>query len=348
MIETSMIRPVWIEPVRPDLDNVTVLICSNKKPDLIRLCLESLLTFYPTVKILIVNGTSNDEAANYLRYKESTCLNITVWDRIGYDSHGVAMHEATTEHIESKYVVMLDSDTIIKRAGWIEGMLQQMKGLVFATGTLNIVSKAGYGCSVPINAEDSLNYAHPSCSMFDRDIYMHLISLSLDKYYNGARFTDHGAPCIYTYLASEHCGYKVLSFPIADYVAHCSGASWTDPHCVWPHDNGVVVRPLVTFITEKFIYQTESDYDMIPFGSMVNDNFVVPNGHPPALVNNDIFSQRLRIIGEWVCAIRNEKIVPSDLIRRLRTMIASNSLIIDIDGCKIYRRDYFQNEIAWI
>lgn len=347
MITTPMIRPVFIEPERKELQDVTVLICQNKTPDLIRLCIESLLTFYPTIKILIVNGTADDEAGRWIKYKAARCKNITVWDREGYDSHGVAMNEAIKDHITTKYVLMLDSDTIIKRSGFIELIIAHMtiNNGIFAMGALMEVTNSGDACGEPKDAGDILRYIHPSTGMINRDIYIEMLAKTKDK----SAFSDHGAPCVYSMQYAKHYGYDVKGFAIADYVAHLSGASWTEPRTVWPHDNGVFVRPLVTFITDTYVnYQTDPDYDIIPFGISQRGIFVVPNGKPSTEVDNNVFRIRLKITGDYVCNC--QQLLPSNIVERLRKEVTTwpDRLVIEIDGVKFYTREYFQNQIAWI
>ena len=59
-----MIRPTWDfgdfhrnEWVKKD---ITVIVCERDTADITRLCLESLLRFYPDIPILIIDGGSID------------------------------------------------------------------------------------------------------------------------------------------------------------------------------------------------------------------------------------------------------------------------------------------------
>jgi len=345
MITTDMIRPFWKEPEHPELNEITVLICQNKTPDLIRLCIESLLTFYPTIKILVVNGTPNDEAGLWLRYKEAKVPNLRVWDRVGYDSHGVAMHEATITQIATKYVLMLDSDVIIKHGGWIEKIIP--KEGCFSAGSLMEVTDSNYAIGGPTCDADILRYIHPSCGMFDREIYISL----LEKTNLKSAFADHGAPCVYTMKAARDFGYLVEGFPIADYVMHLSGASWTDPRTVWKCDNGVCLRPLVTFITDLPVYQTDTDYDVVRIGDKCEGNFILHDGSPAVQVSNNLFSQRYRITGDYVCVIGTlSNPLRADLVSRLRKEVTAwpERLEIEIEQFVFYTREHFQSKIAWL
>lgn len=351
---TEMIRPFWKEPARPDLDDITVLICQNKTPDLIRLCLTSLLAFYPTIKILIVNGTPDDEAGRWIKYKAAKHSNVTVWDRVGYDSHGVAMDDAIEMKINTRYVLTLDSDVIIKRGGWIEDMKRffhmaqyATPDTLFAVGALMEVTRKGDACGAPEDKTDILRYIHPHCGMYDRNIYKEL----------EARFTDHGAPCVYTMKAAEEKGFRVEGFPVADYIMHLSGASWTDPRTVWSYDNEVMVRPLVSFVGQYPIAQEgDSDYDVVPMDHVLSSGNFVIHGKEPALVCNQLFKERMKVTGDYVCIDKN--VDDPKIVAMLRNAITTqpgaaqeNEIVISFPfaGRKFafYTRKYYQEIIAW-
>lgn len=334
MIETGMVRPFWED--KPMHEDITVLICQNKTYDLIRLSLESLLTFYPTIKILVVNGSPTDQSGKWLRYKEAQHDNLTVWDRTGYDSHGVAMHEAIMGHVTTKYVLLLDSDVIIKRAGVIELMRNAMPG-VFASGMLMNVTRKNHACGWPDGPDDVLRYIHPSTGMYDVDIYKSMKS----------QFTDHGAPCVYPLIEAEEKGLMVIGLPVGDYIMHMSGASWTVPRTVWEWDNGVCMRPLVTFITHADIRQSDNDYDIIRPYRGEAQSVIVHDGREGKTVDNDVFSIRFNVMGDFVCACQSS---PNDgVIARLRALATSSPELneINIDGFIFYKRKYFQSQIAF-
>lgn len=357
---TRMDRPFWTEPENERIKDVTVLICQNHTPDLIRLCIESLLTFYPTINIFVVNSTEEDESTTYLRYKEVRHENIKVWAREGDNSHGGSMHDAIVDHITSKYVLTLDSDTITKRGGWIELMVDKIIDNVFAIGTLNLTTRSNDAVGNPINDEDILKYAHPSCSIYDRDIYL---TLSADREIVSdandvmcrPQFCNHGSPCWSMMKAAEIKGYEVLGFPIENYVMHLSGASYTEPRTVWDNDFGVFVRPFVTFITNGFyVWQTDSDFDIVQLSDPKIGDFVSFNKDSsnvlPLKVNNRLFKNRLRITGDYVCVIPDDTTtMPISLVEELRQEIIKwpDRLSIEIDGFTFYTREYYQSKIAW-
>jgi hypothetical protein len=348
MIETEMTRPFWTD--KPQFEDITVLICQNKTHDLIRLCLESLFTFYPTIKTLVVNGSPNDQSGNWLKYKEAKLDNLTVWDRVGYDSHGVAMHEAIMYHVRTKYVLLLDSDVIVKRGGIVELMYryghnphitqikpsQEKPIRVLAAGMLMKVTRKGHACGPPKNEKDTLRYIHPSTGLYNVEMYKEM----------KANFVDHGAPCYAVMMEAEKKGLKVVGVPVADYVMHLSGASWTSPRTVWEWDNNVHLRPLVTFVAHSDIRQQDNDYDIVRPKKMKGGRFVI-HGRDPQPVSNDLFTMRFNVTGDYVCLSDNP---PPHLVTLIRkhAIMSPKADILDIEGHHIYSRKYFQSIASWV
>lgn len=332
--------------------NITVLITQRKTFDITRLCLESLLRFYPDIPILVMDGDSADESLLYLRWKSLTEKNISLVELKGvvgkHNSHGVAMHDCLTKFIKTKYVLLLDSDTIIFRGGFIEWMLDQIQGTdnMFATGTLMEVSNSNDAIGAPKDDEDILRYAHPSCSIIDREKYIQFKSVS----------SDHGSPLVYVMKEAKELGMCVGYFPVDKYVAHLSGSSWSEPRTVWKHDFGVQARPFISFITEsagmfnQLTQQTGNDFEIITAlkngsGSVIlHENLVtVP------LENNRIFTSRFNLRGEYVCVLKDGDIISKDLVYLAKIISIDKQAPdeFDILGIKFIRRKVFQNKDAF-
>jgi hypothetical protein len=355
---TKMDRQFWTNPKIEELEQVTVLICQNQTPVRTRLCIESLLTFYPTIKILVVTSQVKDESYWYLKYKEARNPNIKIFERGGNQNHGDAMHDGIMGYVKTRYVLTMDSDTITKRGGWIELMVHEIaREGVFSIGTLNLTTWSNDCIGNPKNDADIVKYTHPSCSMYDREIYLDLSAdrqLVPDAHGVTVRpqFCNHGAPCWSIMKACKLKGYEILGFPIEDYVMHLSGYSWTGPTVVWHDDNNVFVRPLVTFISTKFIDQWENDYDIVRPGVHTVGYFVSFNRDStnalPYKVANDLFSIRLKVTGDYICIVGDLE-VPLDIVTQLRMEVIKwpDRLAIEIEGFVFYTREYFQSNIAW-
>jgi len=345
----EMIRPFWDYQQR--WKDITVLICQRNTKILIQLCLESLLTYYPDIPILIVDGNSSDDSILYLRYKSLVYPNIKIWERKRmeskeYNSHGNTMHEAIIELIKTKYVLLLDSDVIIKRAGFIEGMLLQFSDeKLYATGTLMIVSDINYGGGAPKIEEDILFYPHPSCSIYRADIYNQFTP-----------FGHYGAPCVYNIKDAISKGWKMGTFPINEYVMHLSGASWTIPRTIWNCDNDIFIRPFISFIInceKQFNYlseQSDSDFEIIPLlQKEYTDNIVIHTQEPGCIVKNKVFRIRFNVHGEYVCKIDDSiRKIDKNFVHICKLEIIKNSVPdeIFIGGLKLMKRKIWQSKQA--
>jgi glycosyltransferase involved in cell wall biosynthesis len=330
-------KKIWEEK------NITVLICQRKTLDATRLCLESLLKFYPDIPVLVVDGNSEDESTLYLHYKAALYPNVKVWDRIGLNSHGETMDEAIRQFITTKYVLLMDSDVISERHGYIEGMLKQFKqnSNLYATGNLMLVTRQNQACGAPYDESDVLKYAHPCCSIIDVDVYKTL-----------QPFINHGAPCVNNMIDAEVHKLDVDYFPVDKYTSHLSGHSWTDPKTIWNNDHDVLFRPLVTFILNNILdvvdihSQSNKDFDVLFPGRHSICNVVVHDGTPPVNINNYLFDIRFNVKGEYVCDL-NSGNISDDLVKILSAEVATNpSDTITIDNITFVKRKVWQRNQA--
>jgi glycosyltransferase involved in cell wall biosynthesis len=308
MQTTPLIRPFWLEEHEEyhkkywERNDITVLICQRKTLDLIQLCLSSLLRFYPDIPILVVDGDSRDISTVWLRHMAIKHKNIQIWEKpllngAKHSSHGVTMDEAIWEHVHTKHVLIMDSDTIVERGGWIEEMLSDLyvkSNSGFAIGSLMSVSDSGDACRPPIDENDILLYSHPSCSLMRVDIY---------KNFN-AKFCDHGAPSVYVMKEARKRGFDVLYFPIERYVSHLSGSSWTEPRTVWNNDHDVMIRPFFTMIKymglTNISFEPTDNMDIIFYGNETTQNTVVHDDGVPNNYSNRTYNQRFNVRGEYV------------------------------------------------
>ena len=310
----GMIRPEWHEEEFHKNSyinkNITVLMCQRKTKDITQLALESLLRFYPDIPILVVDGKSQDDSIIYLRYMALLYPNIKVWERDSdVPSHGIAMDEAIRNFIDTKYVLLMDSDVISMRYGYIEGMLEQFKDnpKLFATGTLMLVTYANQACGAPRDDSDVLRYSHPSLSLMDVSIYKQL-----------RPFENHGAPCVFTMMDAAAKGYYVGAYPVDKYTAHLSGASWTEPRTIWPSDLGTFIRPFITFIASlpgqltELTNQLDHDFDIMTYATLSDSNKILhgPNPNPLRIINK-FLNIRFNVTGHYVCFL-NEYITKID------------------------------------
>lgn len=343
----DLVRPYWIggdyHKKIWEENNITVLICQRKTRDEIKLCLESLLTFYPDINVLVVDGNSQDESTMYLRVKSAMYPNVKLWERDAINSHGITMDEAIRNHITTEYVLLMDSDVITSRGGYIEGMLSQFKAdpKLYATGNLMLVTRKNEACGAPYDETDVLRYAHPCCSIYHVPTYKRLDP-----------FENHGAPCAHNMIHAESEGLTIGYFPVDKYTIHLSGASWCIPKTVWIHDQGVKIRPLVTFITDEFndlhsiTTQSIIDFDIISYGKIINANLVMHDS-APKIVNNFVYDIRFNVSGEFVCEPLGNGIKDNFIKRLQEEIIRGIKDEYEIDGVKVIKRSVWQHKNAF-
>jgi len=341
--ETKLIRPWWeYDDLHKQMwkdEDITVIICERDTLDITRLTLESLLRFYPDIPILFVDGGSEDGSLEYLKYMGRKHSNIEVWHRGGRNGHGTMLDDGIRQFITTKYILLMDSDVIVRRGGWIEDMLEQMESRdIYAIGTIMLVTNSNDGCGEPKDDNDILRYAHPSCSMIRRSTYLTL-----------PPFIEHGAPLVHNMQEAQKLGLKVEYYPIEYYCAHMSGASYNDPRTIWRTDMGVHMRPLVTFIIPRDVGlylgdQIDKDFDIVYAGPIHKEKVVIHDvGH--FNVGNDVFQLRHRVTGDYVCKLETDCALPEDFIKNVRLDLTKTYCpdVLNVDGgIKIVKREIWQ------
>lgn len=349
--QVPLARPEWHHEdyFSNKFKDVTVLICQRKTRDLIQLCLTSILNHYPEINILVVDGHSEDDSVEWLRFMAAKHSNVKLWERPeGRNSHGETMHEAM-QMIETKYVLFMDSDTIVRRGGFVEGILFEFEKIklheidenapkkhLYAIGSLMLQSIKGEACSQPIDESDVLRYAHPSCSMYDVEVYKTL-----------QPFTDHGAPCALNNIDAQSKGYAIEYFPIDKYVQHLCGASWQEVPTVWNDDGDVQVRPLVTFICGGSLHSIHTLENVVGNFNIINsgeysERKVSTYDRGELHFHNYEFDIRFKVNGYYVVDIWAD--IHKDFLYKILKHTTEHPTIpeFQIDGIMIYERKHWQ------
>lgn len=171
---------------------VTIVIVNYNTPDLLKACVESIRKFYPTVEIIIVDGSEDDSVSRAMR------SDYTFTMPVGFNmGHGPGMNFAIRA-CETDFVLLCDSDVTIDKAGVIEEML---KIPPYAYGIGQVVEVNEHGG----NVEKGIRYLHPHFALINRDAY-HLFP----------EFINHGAPLLATMKKRPY----VVNFPVGDYITH--------------------------------------------------------------------------------------------------------------------------------
>jgi glycosyltransferase involved in cell wall biosynthesis len=157
--------------------------------------------------MLLVDNGSDDESARLIAdidAQDPHASSILLQDNI---FHGPAM-DLAIRHATTNFIFLLDSDTETRAGGFLELMLSEfLDGKVYAVGKKGWTNYFGYP---PISiTERHTEYVHPFASIIDRYKYLRI-----------APFVHHGAPCYRNMWSAKKAGFKLIHFPIEDYVKH--------------------------------------------------------------------------------------------------------------------------------
>lgn len=326
------------------LSNVTVVIPQRRTKEFTQITLESLLRFYPTIKVILVDGDSQDKSSQYCKFAGLKYSNVKAITYIGRNSHGEILDFVFNTFVKTKYVITMDSDTITCRGGWIEGMLKQFEenSNLYATGSLMLTTYKGECCNTPIDEDDICRYAHPSCSMYD-----------LDRYYKmGQPCTDHGAAFALNMMKARDLKLDIGAFPIDKYVRHRMGTSWVKEHqIVWPSDHDAYIRPFVTFLIDtanqiqQLQLQSDKDFNIVTLGDNISRRIWETTTRD---IDNKYFDVRFSVTGEYVIKLNGEDTLIPDFVKYFKSYIIECKApeFGEAMGVTFWERKHFQNKIS--
>lgn len=164
---------------------------------------------YPDVPVVIVDNGSRDESKTVIRKLiEDYGGGVTVTlldDNVG---HGPAMDVALRASTD-EWMFFLDSDTRTNRGGFLEAMLE------LARSGPDIL---GVGEIAPINRR---GYLDPNGTPAFVAAFM---LIHRERYLQCRPFVNHGAPGVRLFWDAAKRGFRLVDFPIQDYIDHlCRG-----------------------------------------------------------------------------------------------------------------------------
>ena len=187
------------------MSEVTFAVVNYKTLELTRDIIGDLVTFYPRVPRILIDNGSEDRSTELCKHAPVDLLLLNE-ENIG---HGPALDQAM-QVARTRYVFTLDTDTRIKRAGFVVKMVQalQRQG-AYAIGWLRHVNENGVAIGPTQDPSLFCPYVHPCAALWDRDVYSTL-----------PPFVDHGAPAVENMQAAYAQRIGVLDFPVWQYVDH--------------------------------------------------------------------------------------------------------------------------------
>ncbi len=111
-------------------------------------------------------------------------------------------------HLQSPYVLFLDSDCEVNNGGFIEPMIAQLdeSSNHYIIGKKIFMNKRGF--DIP-EGPDAIPYIRPLCMLVKREVYLTL-----------PPFERHGTPCLVNMREAVSRGLTLLHFPVDEYVYH--------------------------------------------------------------------------------------------------------------------------------
>lgn len=189
-------------------EKITVISVNFKTPDLIRTCVSSLRQFYPSVPYILLDNGGCVTSLVTIRDlgKKFSVLTVENEKNIG---HGPGLHQGI-KLASTPYVFLLDSDTRVKKGGFLEKMLALFEDdpKLLAAGWLRYVNASGVA-GPKQELKRGMPYVHPYACFLDRE-----------KYFKCLPFIHSGAPATKLMNSARKKGYSLVSFPVEEYVWH--------------------------------------------------------------------------------------------------------------------------------
>ena len=185
--------------------DVSAVIINYRTPDLALRAARSLRSFYTALPLLLIDNGSHDSSEEVLRAFARGNSELLLNERNMH--HGPAMDQAL-RRLATGFVLFLDSDTEVLRAGLIERMqaalLERPQG--YAAGKKIWMNRRGF--DVPETAHGD-SYIRPICMLLRRSMYFTL-----------PHFERHGAPCLANMRAASARGLELIDFPVEEFIHH--------------------------------------------------------------------------------------------------------------------------------
>jgi len=208
-----VVQTPGLVPSLAELDQVTAIVVGFNTKALTRNAVATLRQAYPKLSVILLDnassdGSTPDVARLATSYNVQPVLNGT---NIG---HGPALDQGI-RMCNTPYILLLDSDCVVHKAGFIEAMLARFAedSKLYAVGWLRTVDRYS---GVPLewhvvqpSSAQFCQYVHPSCALIDRAKYLGLPSAF-----------HHGAPMLQNMRGAVDAGYTLEDFPVGEFVEH--------------------------------------------------------------------------------------------------------------------------------
>lgn len=205
VVVSEIQKEVIVKPIKAEdltVSNVTAIVVNRKTLDFTKKCIESLTTFYPDIKIVVVDNWSNDESLGYVKSLSGKPNFTIVLNSNTHPHHAIGLNLGVRE-VKTRFFLTLDSDVEVLRGGWIEEMLKMFYDQdMLAVG--HITMNSSCNCTdLPKRGDKVYHYVHPFCALWDNEKFKVI----------GVPFVETGQPVCEIFKAGEKIGFHVGSVP---------------------------------------------------------------------------------------------------------------------------------------
>ncbi len=211
------------------MQQVSILLVNYKTPKLTKVCLRLLRKFtnFNKAKIIVVDNDSQDESTEYLR--SLSFIELLEYPNVSNVKSSVKHHAAALEFgmqkVNTPYVLLIHTDTLIQRPDYLDFLLRYFKNdNVAAVGSWKLEFKPWHRQLIKsigdaFNKKQQILYLRSHCAIFRTDL--------LDKY--NLSFDDNkNPPCLSACVTLEKQNHKLVFLaPIIlnKYVKHINHAT---------------------------------------------------------------------------------------------------------------------------
>lgn len=189
------------------MNNVTAIIVSYNTPDLLKDCYTSLRRFYPTMPVIIIDGSPQGSGC-WLYSRSIVGRRTTVKNTNRNIGHGPGMVMGI-ELCKTEHFLLVDSDVVINRGGVIEEMQRLLiggekyynKNFIYGCGPLIFVDEKGGRSSMYKELENPYSYMHPHFSL-----------IKIEAYKKNYPIIHHGAPMLSVMNSIRNKGFIFIPF----------------------------------------------------------------------------------------------------------------------------------------
>lgn len=144
---------------------VSIVTVNYNTPGLLRDLLESIRKYCPAFPVYVVDGSDNIDKIREVQNIARNYDNVILFSMGKNIHHGPGI-DFGIRKAKSRYVLLLDTDSIILKPGLIEVLLEKLDGN-YGIGKIEFVDQNGWN----VKDENGIPYLHPRCALIDKKQY---------------------------------------------------------------------------------------------------------------------------------------------------------------------------------